>query len=472
MAIQNDFSVNLDTGDIRHTSGTTVYSVLDLHAYLQDLADDATGIDNDNPSVLAGKRDATKPAVLTLPNDGPLATEYNIDDTASHYINFGSIEQEGGDTLYSGFKTIGGIVANSPIYVVQNDSKLTKFWSDGHIQILIKAKTGGSLIDSGDVTAFSRKYGQTYSTFDVNLAAGSETSAAIATSMDTSISLSLTDAETIFDNLTITIGDTTQDLGNGNGPKLYKGTIDVNGEALSDVYQAFMAACNENSTKTINSTPGWRYRTLNAAYTENTAFPFGSFAGGKWFVAQGWWLTGYTAGDAEKFQLIADDGTTQAPPITTGVTIGNLIADDRVIVAIGTSGVINKSQYTLAAGNDSGNGTIVIKEAIPGDTPSSGNVRISDDIYPYTSWSGSTFTLSGTLSANYAEDDPCYVPLIDEAIIEGSSSVSVSVTYVADRDLVINVRHGSGTEAIVPFTTTGTMGDSPLSVNTVRQADV
>lgn len=46
MPIQDDFSISA-VGAIRHTSGTTVYSVLDLHAWLQDLADDAAATSND-----------------------------------------------------------------------------------------------------------------------------------------------------------------------------------------------------------------------------------------------------------------------------------------------------------------------------------------------------------------------------------------------------------------------------------------
>ena len=40
MAFGDDFSINA-AGDIRHTSGTTVYTVQALHEWLQDLADDA-----------------------------------------------------------------------------------------------------------------------------------------------------------------------------------------------------------------------------------------------------------------------------------------------------------------------------------------------------------------------------------------------------------------------------------------------
>ena len=185
MAIVDDFSISA-TGDIRHVSGTTVYTVLELHAWLQDLADDAASTGNDNldilspnPSKLDGPRDSAVASRLNLLTDGSVA--FNIDDTAAEYFDFGSIKQDSANVQYSGLKTIGGIVANSPVYVVQNGSKLTSFWPDGHVQILVKVKTAGSFIHSGDVTAFSRKWGQTYSHFDVNLAAGGETSAAITT---------------------------------------------------------------------------------------------------------------------------------------------------------------------------------------------------------------------------------------------------------------------------------------------------
>ena len=218
MPIGSDFSIST-TGDIRHVSGTTVYSVLDLHAWLQDLADDAAAAGNDlldilapNPSKLDGPRDAAVASRLNLLTSGAVA--FNIDDDAAQYINFGSIKQDSANVQYSGLKTIGGIVAASPIYVVQNGNKLTKFWADGHVQILVKVKTAGSLIDSGNVTAFSRKWGQTYSHFDVNLAAGGETSAALATATDTNILLTEVQAAALSSKVTVTFGDTNQDLGN------------------------------------------------------------------------------------------------------------------------------------------------------------------------------------------------------------------------------------------------------------------
>lgn len=474
MAIADDFSINTATGDIRHDSGSTVYSLLEFHAYASDFSDDPANIDNDVPSKIAGIRDVLKPAIITLLNNGPEATPYNIDDTTAQYLNFGSLEQDGGNVLYTGLRSIGSpLVASSPIYVVQNGSKLTQFWPDGHVRILVKAKTGGALIDSGDVQVYSRKYGQSYSVFDVNLAAGSEQSAAITTSLDNSITLSLAAAQAIYDDITVTAGDYSLDLGNGNGSKLYKGVIDCNNNDLTDVYQGLMAACEEGSAYTINSLDGWRYRKLNSAYNENASAPFGVFAGGKFFVAQGWALINVPAADAENYQLIAHDGTSQVPPVSTGVTIGNLVSGDGVLVAISATpgGAITKDQYQLAAGNTSGLGIITLDTTPAVDTPASGTVRIGDDIYPYSSFSGAVFTLTGTLTKTYTAGDDCYIPLIDSNSIGASESVTVTYSG-SSRPLGGSVRRGSGGDAIVSFPISGTMGDTAVAINVVRNSEV
>ena len=53
MPIGSDFSV-ASNGNIRHTSGATVYSVLDLHQWLQDLADDGSiAVAGDDISILS-----------------------------------------------------------------------------------------------------------------------------------------------------------------------------------------------------------------------------------------------------------------------------------------------------------------------------------------------------------------------------------------------------------------------------------
>ena len=478
MPIAADFSISA-TGDIRHVSGTTVYSVLDLHQWLQDLADDAAYTGNDlldilapNPSKLDGPRDAAVASRLNLLTSGAVA--FNIDDDAAKYINFGSIKQDGANVQYSGLKTIGGIVAASPVYVVQNGSKLTSFWANGHIQILVKVKTAGSLIDLGNVTAFSRKWGQSYSHFDVNLAAGGETSAALSTALDSAILLTEAQAALLSSKVTVTFGDTTQDLGNGNGSKLYKGTIALSGGCtLQEAYQYLQYLTRESSAATLNSIPGWRYRVLNSAYTEIPSAPFGTFAGGTFFVAQGWWLTGVLTAESTKYQLIAHDGTTQVPPTFATITVGNLVSGDRVLVARDNgTGNILKDEYTPVAAS-SGATSIQVVESIKADTPANGVIRIKGKRYTYASYTAGTKTfntLSPSLVENIVAGDDVFVPYIDVATT--TTSESASFTYSSNFNCRIDVRNGSGVSPIIPFTTTISVTSAGASVNASRNSDV
>jgi hypothetical protein len=480
MLIQTDFTISA-TGDIRRQAGagTTVYSVLELHQWLQDLADDAAATGNDlldiiapNPSKLDGPRDAAVASRLNLLTEGAVA--FNLDDTAAQFVNFGSIKQTGAAVQYSGLKTIGGIVAGSPIYVVQSGSKITSFWPNGHVQILVKVRTGGSLIDSGNVTAFSRKWGQAYSHFDVNLAAGGESNAALSTALDSNILLTEIQAAALSAKVAVTFGDTTQDLGNGNGGKLYKGTITLSGGAtLSEAYQYLQYLTRENSAATLNSVPGWRYRVLNAAYTEIPAAPFGTFAGGTFFLAQGWWITGVLPAEATRYQLIAHDGTTQVPPTVVGITVGNLVSGDRVLVARDNgSGGLLKDEYTPVAAS-SGATALQIVESIKTDTPSTGVIRIKGLRYTYSSFNAGTKTFSGlspALASNIVTADDVFVPFIDRQAT--GAAESVTFIYSANFNTRVDVRNGSGGSPIVPFSTTLSITNAGGSVNASRNSDV
>lgn len=473
-----DFSIATN-GDVRdvnsfNPASHTRYTTLELHAFLQDLADNAapSGDDNvsilgSNPSELAGKRNASRPMALTL-----LPT-ININDATAQWFKFGSIEQGSGDTLYTGLKVLGTLVANSPIYITQSGSKITKYWQDAdasNFQILVKAKSGGTLIDSGNITVYSRKYGQTYSHFDVNLAAGGEQAAALGTALDSNISLSAAAAEAIWNTITVTTGDTTQDLGGGQGSKLHKGTITLNGSTtLADAYQALMWACSENSTATVAGAAGWKYRKLNAAYAENVSAPFGTFAGGKWFVAQGWWLTGVMAADSKNYQLISHDGTIETPPTSVAVQIGGVVSGDYVLVARDNgSGGILSTEYTVSG---SSGATSITVPSLKSDTPASGVIRIDGDRYTYSSWVGTTVSgLSPALTKNYTSR-PAFIPLIDGPVQPAQTTInSANFQFSSNFTCRYRVRNG-GASPIIPFESTLSVTSNGGSGTAVRGAD-
>ena len=480
MAIDaSKFTINA-AGDIRQVAafvpGTSArFSTLELHAWLQDLADnpsvagdDLVSILGPNPSELAGKRNASRPMALTLLPD------INIDDATSQWFKFGSVEQNAGTDLYTGLKVIGSLVSSSPIYITQSDVKITKYWADSDVntsfQILIKAKAAGALIDSGAVSVFSRKYGQTYSHFDVNLAAGGEQAAALGTSLDTNISKNAAAAEAIWGTITVAVADTTKDLGGGQGPKPHKGTITLNGTtSLADAYQALMWAASEASTATINGVPGWRYRKLNAAYAENVAAPFGTFAGGKWFVAQGWWLEGVAAGDSKNYQLTSHDGTVQTPPTSVQVQVGGVVAGDYVLVARDDgAGGIDTDEYTVSA---SAAAVTLSVTGLKIDTPASGVVRINGDRYTYSSWTGSTLSgLSPAIKAGGYAAANAFIPLID-GVAAGTTISSAAFQFTAGFTCRYRVRNGTSGSAIVPFESTLGVTETGGSGTAVRGLD-
>ncbi len=473
MAIGSDFSV-VGT-NIRHTGGATVYTVLQLHEWLQDLADDANSAGDDavsiltaNPSKLDGPRSAIKPMPLNLING------FNIDDDAAKYINFGSVQQDGTNVLYTGVKSIGSpLVAGSPVYIVQNGAKLTKYWPDGHIQIMVKGKAAGALIDNGDIRVFSRKYGQSYGDFAANLVAGGEQPAAISTALTDWTPLSLVAAQALSAKVAITVADQSYDTGDGNGSKLYKGTITLSGGCtIAEAAQYCQAICDQDSATTINGELGWKYRVLNAAYTPNGAAPFGTVAGGKWFVAQGWYIAGALPGDLQKYQMISHDGTPTQNPITTGITIGDLIVGARLLVGRDNgSGGFLTTEYTLNGATTSGGNTCVVNQVIKADTPTTGYIRVNGVPYQYTGFNAGTktFTISGTWGQIHANASPAWVPFIDKAA--ASTSESVSFLYAADMTCRLKVRKGGTPDSKQPFETTFALGSSAGGTNAILTAD-
>lgn len=221
-------------------------------------------------------------------------------------------------------------------------------------------------------------------------------------------------------------------------------------------------------------------------YSPVKASPFGTFAGGKFFGAQGVWIQNMHDTDVKNYQLIDAAGTTQQPPNQQSLTISNLISGDRVSVfrTVATNdSSINKSMYVSAADNTTGSTAFIVGTTISADTPAGsttpGYIRVVDTSetgatretrYSYNAWSGSTFTLaSGSLGRTFQQTtDTVYVPFIDINATE--TSATVTVIYTADRSIIVRVRRKAST-AILPFETTGVFGSSGYSTTAIRTTD-
>lgn len=270
-------------------------------------------------------------------------------------------------------------------------------------------------------------------------------------------------------------------------------------------YQTYMIQRTATSTWGINNIDGEQYiiayeDQVSAAnsYSPVKASPFGTFAGGKLFAAQGVWLQNMAAADNKNYQLIDASGIVRNPPNFVNVSISNLEADDSVSVFITTSGtIINKAMYTNTT-QSTGASTIVVSGSISTDTPSSGYLRVyrsnnTEDRYYYSSWTGSTFTLSaitdgygtslsGTTTHDYDSSDKTYVPFIDDQVQTSGShpvltgtntdTATVSVIYSADKTVLVRVRRYQGVgDTLIPFQTTGTFNSSGYSTSAIRTSD-
>jgi len=194
----------------------------------------------------------------------------------------------------------------------------------------------------------------------------------------------------------------------------------------------------------------------------------------------GAWITCLGAGMA-----IADVGandsllnllnTAQTPPNNQSVVVTGVVSgEDYVIIgkSIDSGASINKSEYAAAAGNDTSDPTITVKTSIA-NVPAAGWVRISNgvgfDLYPYSSFSGSVFTLdSVTLTDDYIEDADVFPVIIDK--LADSTQLSNTWVYSTDTWLAGQALDAGGTPTKA-FPIAGQFLSTGFSVNVVRTPD-
>jgi len=392
-----------------------------------------------------------------------------LNDTSVQFLSGGSVivNKTGGNDVWANIYTLGAIETGTHMYVVQNGSKITDFWADGHIDILVKVTAAGVDIDNRDLTIFAREWGDKFDNLSITPpATGGRNPVPLATESDINNSTSVTTIEALS-GLTITFGTISRDIGNGNGFVNYDVEIDCGGEVLSNVYEWLKYKTYASSTGTLNTINSYAYVSANTSYSEVKAAPFGLYAGGTFFGARGVWITNYDAGDANNFQLIDATGTTQAPPVTVPISVSSLLAEDRVGVyrLTGVGGTINKTEYTVSGAHLSTDTTLTVNTTITSDTPPDGVVRVGDNRHIYTSFTGSVFTVPATLGVAYVGGESSYVPFIDEE--STGISVSTSITYSTSVPVKVVVR----AYKILPFEVETTISSSGLSVSAIRTED-
>jgi hypothetical protein len=172
-----DWSVDNATGDIRYIGGghgasPTYATVIELHRFLQDLADDASFVGNDELDItVVTPSDRSTDNIITLINS------YNIDATAAEHLYDGSIIQTGGATIYDGFVVIGSSTA---IQIIQDGAVLADDWWNSNSglnpdsangishRFMLLVRDAGADIDGRRIVSTTRNFGFTFGEFKIN----------------------------------------------------------------------------------------------------------------------------------------------------------------------------------------------------------------------------------------------------------------------------------------------------------------
>ncbi len=214
-------------------------------------------------------------------------------------------------------------------------------------------------------------------------------------------------------------------------------------------------------TLTDGSTGGTvEINTEATAVTPIAAAPFGTFAGGTFFVATGVLLTDYLTTEANNFQLKTDEGTVIEAPTKVTISVGNTRAGDKVAVfrLSGTGGSIIKNRYSATTQSALAT-TAVMGSSITADEPGKsvgGIIRLVDTSASaeyrirFSSWASATFTLASSTIAS-ADSGTNTVTIVETGAF-ASSRVG---------DLVVNVTRGNAVSYITVVTDDDTVTISP-----------
>ena len=352
MAIADDFTVSV-TGNIRHASGTTKYTVLQLHRWLQDLADQAQGSGNDLLDITS-----TTPSARATDNIITLNSPYNIDASAAEWLYAGSITQNGGDVVYSGLVVVGAVYGTTTLQVVQDNVLYdgdTPFWGTGInadaaanilCRMLIMTRDAGADIDGKRIRVYAREWGATFAEFEVTMGLGNAV-AAIFTSQDLN-NQTVVGTVATWTTITNTEGYQTIDLQNGDGAQPYYSKWTKDTYSINQLYERAKYIARRGTSQTIHGIDGELFRGI----THQWAYD-GEGGGGTAFAEDEHltWGTGVTAGEAILLAL-SDVGATGTmwvqlikgvaptdPMTITGVTSGRTCEINGAVTARSVSPV-------------------------------------------------------------------------------------------------------------------------------------
>lgn len=360
------------TGGVHGNAAANYVTVLELHRFLQDRADDGTMSGDDFI-------DITKPNPTDKKFDTiiQLLNGFELDDAyatpASEFIYGGTIIQGSGGTevIYDGISVIAnrGVVVN----VIQNNTVLSnKFWNNTPsgetfnginpdeanglaMQFMVKVKTGGAFIDNASLIFTTREWGKTFSEFRIPATGRGKNSVPLTYADDLNNVTSIGTIAALGDITNVTAGFNLIDVDNNAVDEKYYSEWNRGANSINTFYEYMKWLTRNGYTTNLYGIPGEKFRGI----THSIAYS--SRSGGTW--TQGGatplsWGSGATAGTG---QILADDQSGAAGTLyiqlLTGVIPGAIsITQGAVSATAGT--VTSRALSTPMCGQSTGSSLV------------------------------------------------------------------------------------------------------------------
>lgn len=402
MAIQDDFSVAVN-GDIRYTGSGTTYTVLALHRWLQDIADNASVASDDLLSITE-----SNPSDRATDNIFTLLNGYNIDDRTAEYLYDGSITQDNGNTFYRGLVVVGSLQTGTELQIIQNNVVLKNFWGTGLnadanqnilLRIMVKTRSGGTTIDGERIRVQAREMTDSFAEFSVTLGAGNSV-AAVSTLNDLN---NQTSNSTIagWTDVVNTEGYRSIDVDGNSTPENYYSEWDKGTRTINQVYERTKWLQKRALIEDSNADTGTDYTLRSGATTRIAqAFAVGGNAVRAVRVRCRLKKTGAPTGNltATLYALTGSFGSTATP---NGAAIAT--SENIDVSKLTTSYAVQEIRFTTLASQALLSATtnyFVAFEYSGGDV--SNNVQVEGD--STGTHAGNAASFNGSWSALAAED--------------------------------------------------------------------
>jgi len=335
MIVNSDWTITRATGAIRyvgddHDGASPSYAtVIELHRWLQDLADDAVASGDDELDITN-----VDPSRRSTDNIITLINGYNITDVEAEHIYDGSIIQNDGDDIYDGIVNFGN--ADVQIQIIQNGVVLADDWwnfGGGGLnpsaaagishRFIIKTRDSGSDIDGRRLLGTTRTFGKTYGQFPINGTSRGNNVLALSDAADLN---NQTDESTVsgWTGIVLNEGYTGIDVDNNGTPEFYAMEGDRSTYSINQFYERMKWLTRDGSSSTLFGLNGELFRgiTHEIDVDNQSATDFSDYEEVTWSGGTGQMLAVDDVNAATKMwiQLLTGVAPTDGQTITGGTS--------------------------------------------------------------------------------------------------------------------------------------------------------